>query len=51
MVVGGFRGGLNITEVVSLNPTEHPVPTCLKRLQEYPFGHWGAVGDAIAGGT
>ncbi len=48
MVVGGAT--TNETELISLEPESHPVPSCLRNLQPYPYMVRNAVGGAVAGG-
>ena len=46
MVVGGFNGTTDskLVEVISLDPANHPVPECLKRLNDFPVTVYGAAG-------
>ena len=52
MVVGGLVGDsfLSTVELVSLDPTGHPVPDCLKRRNNFPVLIGGASGASLTNG-
>ncbi len=51
MVVGGYnQNTLNIVELISLDPVNHPVPDCLKQLGNFPVGMHSAGGAALKDG-
>ncbi len=53
LVVGGFRnvGRVDDVGLVSLDPHNEPVPSCLKNLKAFPYPSNGAVGAVLTEGS
>ncbi len=54
MVVGGRRPGttfIDEVDVVSLDPINRPVPDCLRKRRQFPYGVTQASAEAITEGT
>ena len=52
MVVGGLGdpGAVRTVDLISLDPVNHPVPDCLKKLGDFPERMYGGGGAALKDG-
>ncbi len=53
MVVGGYGDNdwIDDVELISLDPVNHPVPECLRRLRNFPAAISAGGGAALKDGS